>query len=134
MCYHVCVIMHVKDPCLSVVRVGHCVPLAGFCLSLYSLHVLNMDVNMTQTIKSYFQGNIEREIPLQLNVRPVTLFHSPLTTCSFIHLSFKSKEEKCDNNYRQKTCISCGMDLNGYLNISFLLSTVSVDYQHFGKM
>ena len=25
MCYHVCVIMHVKDPQLSVVRVGHCV-------------------------------------------------------------------------------------------------------------
>ena len=39
MCYCVCVIMHVKDPQLSVVRVGHCVPL-GFCLSLYDLHAL----------------------------------------------------------------------------------------------
>ena len=29
---------------LSVVRVGHCVPLAGFCLSLYDLHALNRDV------------------------------------------------------------------------------------------
>ena len=41
MCYHVYVIMHVKDTDLSVVRDGHCVPLAGFCLSLYSLHMLN---------------------------------------------------------------------------------------------
>ena len=29
----------------------HCVPLAGFCLSLYSLDVLNGDVNMIQTNK-----------------------------------------------------------------------------------
>ena len=36
MCYHVCVIMHVKDSQLSVVRVGHHVPLAGFCLFLYT--------------------------------------------------------------------------------------------------
>ena len=48
MCYHVYVIMHVKDPELSVVRVGHCVPLAGFGLSLYSPHVLNRDINMTK--------------------------------------------------------------------------------------
>ena len=34
MCYHVYVIMHVKYPSLSVVRVGHFVPLAGFCPSL----------------------------------------------------------------------------------------------------
>ena len=33
------------------VRVGHRVPWAGFCLSLYSLHVLNRDVNMIQTNK-----------------------------------------------------------------------------------
>ena len=32
-------------------RVGHRVPLAGFCLSLYGLHVLNRDVYMVQTIK-----------------------------------------------------------------------------------
>ena len=51
MCYYVCVIMHVKDPQLSVVRVGHCVPLTGFCLSLYDLHALNRDVNMIQTNK-----------------------------------------------------------------------------------
>ena len=49
MCYHVCMIIHVKDPQLSVVRVGHRVPLAGFCLSLYGLHVLNRVVNMIQT-------------------------------------------------------------------------------------
>ena len=51
MCHYVCVIMHIKDPYLSVVRVGHCVPLAGFCLSLYDLHALNRDVNMIQTNK-----------------------------------------------------------------------------------
>ena len=33
MSYHVYVIIHVKDPDLSVVRVGHCAPLAGLCLS-----------------------------------------------------------------------------------------------------
>ena len=51
-CYYVYVIMHVKDPQLSVVRVGHCVPLAGFCLCLYDLHALNRDVNMIQSIQS----------------------------------------------------------------------------------
>ena len=51
-CYHVCVIMHVKDPWLSVERVRHHVPLAGFCLSLYSLHVLNRDLYMIQTNKN----------------------------------------------------------------------------------
>ena len=51
MCYHVYVIMHVKDLYLSVIIVGHRVPLAGFCRSLYGLHVLNRDVNMIQTNK-----------------------------------------------------------------------------------
>ena len=51
MCAHVYVIMHVKDPKLSVLRVGQVVLLAGFCLSLYSLHVLNRDVNMMQRKK-----------------------------------------------------------------------------------
>ena len=37
MCYHVYVIM------LSIER--HCVLVAGFCLSLYSMQVLNRDVN-----------------------------------------------------------------------------------------
>ena len=45
------VIMHVKDPQLSVIRVGHHVPLAGFCLSLYGLHVLNRDVYMIRNKK-----------------------------------------------------------------------------------
>ena len=49
MCNHVYVIMYVKDPQLSVVTVGLHVPLAGFCLYLYSLHVLNRDVNLIQT-------------------------------------------------------------------------------------
>ena len=43
--------MHVKDPQLSVVRVGHRFLLAGFCLSLYGLRVLNREVNMIQTNK-----------------------------------------------------------------------------------
>ena len=51
MCYHVYVTMHVNDPYLSVVRVRYCVPLAGYCLSLYGLHVLNRDVNKMQTKK-----------------------------------------------------------------------------------
>ena len=46
MCNHVYLIINVKDPWLSVVRVGHHVPLVGFCLVLYDLHVLNRDVNM----------------------------------------------------------------------------------------
>ena len=51
MCYHVYVIMRVKVPWPSFVRVAHCVLLAGFYLPLYyvySLHVLNRDVNMIQ--------------------------------------------------------------------------------------
>ena len=44
-------IMHVKDPQLSFVRVWHCVLLADFCLSLHSLHVLNRDVNIIQKIQ-----------------------------------------------------------------------------------
>ena len=47
--YHVYVIMRAKDPQLSVVRVVYCVPLSGFGLSLYSLHVLNRDINMIST-------------------------------------------------------------------------------------
>ena len=39
---------HVKDPYLSVIRVGHFFPSAGFCLSLCRLHVLNRDVKMIQ--------------------------------------------------------------------------------------
>ena len=54
MCHYVCVMMHVKDLQLSVVRVGHRVPLAGFCLSLYDLHALNGDVNMIQSINQHY--------------------------------------------------------------------------------
>ena len=39
------VIIHVKDLRLSVVRVGHRVLVAVFCLSLYLLPVLNCDVD-----------------------------------------------------------------------------------------
>ena len=43
LCYNACY--------LSKGYVGHGVPLAGFCLSLYSLDVLNRDVDMIQTNK-----------------------------------------------------------------------------------
>ena len=33
----------------SVMKVAHRVPLAGFSLSLYSSHMMNIDVNMSQT-------------------------------------------------------------------------------------
>ena len=46
MCYHIYVLMHVKDPQLYVIKVEHCVPLAGVPISLY---VLNRDVNMVQS-------------------------------------------------------------------------------------
>ena len=49
-CKHVYEMMNVKDPQLSVARVGHCVSLAGFCLYLHSLHVLNGDVKMMQSV------------------------------------------------------------------------------------
>ena len=39
-----------------VVRVWYHVSSAGFCLSLYLLHVLNGDVNMIQTKKIYYRG------------------------------------------------------------------------------
>ena len=49
MCCHFYVIMHVKDNYLSVVRVGHYILLAGLCLSLYGLYVLNREFLMIQT-------------------------------------------------------------------------------------
>ena len=41
MCCHVYVAMRIKDNCISVERVRHRLSLEGFCLSLYSMHVLN---------------------------------------------------------------------------------------------
>ena len=49
MCYHSIVIIHVENPKVTVIRERHRVPLAGSCLSLYSLHVLNRDVNIINT-------------------------------------------------------------------------------------
>ena len=45
-------IMHAKDRWLSDVIVGHCVPIAGFCLSPFCLHELNRDISMIQSISS----------------------------------------------------------------------------------
>ena len=44
--YDVHVIIYVKDPHLFVVREGHHIPVPGFCVSQYSLHVLNKDVDI----------------------------------------------------------------------------------------
>ena len=41
---------YVKDPKLSVVGVGHQVPVTCFCLSVFCLNVLNRDVNVIQSI------------------------------------------------------------------------------------
>ena len=65
MCYHVYVIMQVKDPYLSVVTVRHCAPLADFRLSLYSLHVLNRDINMIQTNKQTNTNKLNHEKAVQ---------------------------------------------------------------------
>ena len=54
MYYFVHAIMHVKDPQLSVMRVWNCVLLAGFCLSLYSLHMLKRDVDKIQMNNNKF--------------------------------------------------------------------------------
>ena len=62
MCYHVHVIMHVKDPKQSVVSVGHRVSLADFCLSLYSLHVLKMDVNIFSNKYIFFPFQMQMNV------------------------------------------------------------------------
>ena len=58
MCYHVYVIICVKIPKQSTINVGHYVPLAGFCLSCYGLHVLNRGINMIQTKKTIYKDKI----------------------------------------------------------------------------
>ena len=50
MCYRFFVTMHVNDPLLPVARVEHYALVEGFCLSLYSLHVLERGVDMMQSI------------------------------------------------------------------------------------
>ena len=80
MCYYVCVIMHVKDPQLSVIRVGHCVPLAGFCLPLYSLHVLNRDINMILNKPYSVIIYIRRNIYMQMYVVTSCRSHQIMTT------------------------------------------------------
>ena len=42
----------------------HHVPLAGFCLSLHDLHVLNRDVNMIQIIKQTKEQTITLSNPV----------------------------------------------------------------------
>ena len=58
---YVYVIMPVKEPKLFVVRVGHHVPFARFCLSLYGMNVLNRDVNMIYT--NNLQSHVSYFVP-----------------------------------------------------------------------
>ena len=51
LCDNVC-----KRSLAIICRLGHCVPFADFCLSLYSLHVLNWDINMIQQTKTSTVG------------------------------------------------------------------------------
>ena len=60
--YIVYLIMHVKDPILSVVGAGHHVPVVVFCLSLYSLYVLNRDVDMIKTNKQTNKLNVKNTV------------------------------------------------------------------------
>ena len=50
-CYCGCVIMHIKDSQLFLVRLRHHILLAGFCLATYSLYMLNRG-NQTNKIHS----------------------------------------------------------------------------------
>ena len=48
-CVTMSVTMHIKDPELSALYIGRCNHVACFCLSLYSLYMLDRDDNMIQT-------------------------------------------------------------------------------------
>ena len=97
--------MHVKDPQLSVVRVGHRVPLAGFCLSLYGLHVLNRDVNMNKRISPTWPS------PLCLQW---AAHHNSLLCCVFADIvecddpNICGTGGTCNNTIGSYTCI-CGI-------------------------
>ena len=66
------IIRHVKYPQLSIIRVGHCVPLAGFCLSLYRLHVLQ---NVNET---------DKHINRRIMVIPFEISHALRAGCSHL--------------------------------------------------
>ena len=46
MFYHARVTMHVRDPQLFIIKIGHRVMLAGLCLSLYTLEAVINVVDM----------------------------------------------------------------------------------------
>ena len=70
MCYHVWLMMHVKDPKLYAVRVGYCV------LCPCSLHVLNREINISQQkISSFFitspffkEKNVQKDEILKISL------------------------------------------------------------------
>ena len=81
-CPHQC--RQLVQHCLSIVRVGHCVPLADFCLSLFGLHVLNRDVNIIQTNKqTYKQANKQTKSCDLLRIQTVP------SSGGWLHLAFK---------------------------------------------
>ena len=73
-------------------RVGHCVPLAGICLSLYSLHVLNRDINMIKKAKP-ITGIMVLRLSLCLNFA---------SQCFFVSVQ-KSAEDKCGIFFTKQT-------------------------------
>ena len=101
MCYHVYVIMNAKDPWLSVVRIGHCVPSAGFCLCLYGLHVLSRDVNMIHSTKTKSPDSCKKVLAKNMLPATVNWFPSFLLNW-FLHLSMlgiqASATQVCNNN------------------------------------
>ena len=127
MCNHASVIMHVKDPLLSVIRVGHCVPSAGLFLSLYSLHVLNRDVNLIQTNK---QNHLGKNISGKKVIKAVTVTTHELATyfhhyspdfawCSFVfsHSQWDNVSRPCQplhSPYMHVTLFLCGIDKTCY--------------------
>ena len=50
--YHDWVILHIVDLQLFLMRGGHCVLVAAFCLSVYSMHVLNRDAEYHQLARA----------------------------------------------------------------------------------
>ena len=110
--------MHVKDPWLSDVRLGHCVPLAGFCLSLYGLYVLNMDVNMIQTNK---QTNKKAFFPVcSYRLAVGHKYPVPLDDCLTAYLHFARNSEKYGVD--PSRIAVAGKQLNVYVCSPFKLS------------
>ena len=67
-CYYVNWVIHAKDPQLFVERVRHDVQVAGFCMSLNGLHVLNRDSKVIQTKKQNKKQTNEANKVIQITM------------------------------------------------------------------